>query len=338
MRLRRVLGIGVGVLLAVTASIYLLNAPWLAPRMAGTPKIMAHRGIHQDFDRAGLGRDTCTATRIREPIIPEIENTIRSMQAAFALGADVVELDVHPTTDGQFAVFHDWTLDCRTEGHGETRSHSMAYLRTLDVGYGYTADGGNTFPLRGTGVGLMPSFADVMNAFPGRRFMVNFKSNDPTEGQQFAALLRANPSWQPSVWAVYGGDRPTDEALKGVEGLRGFSVEIIESCMLPYVLLGWSGHVPAACENTIIPVPINYTWLIWGWPDRFVDRMARVGSTVLLRGPYRTPDSSDGIDQPRYAEQIPDGFPGYVWTNDINVLLASRAFAARVGTISEASD
>ncbi|MCV5111843.1 glycerophosphodiester phosphodiesterase family protein, partial [Escherichia coli] len=70
---------------------------------------MAHRGIHQDFDRAGLGRETCTATRIREPIIPEIENTIRSMQAAFELGADVVELDVHPTTDGQFAVFHDWT-------------------------------------------------------------------------------------------------------------------------------------------------------------------------------------------------------------------------------------
>jgi len=103
--------------------------------------------------------------RVREPITPEIENTIDSMRAAFELGADAVELDVHPTTDVQFAVFHDWTLDCRTEGHGETRAHDMAYLKTLDVGYGYSADGGRTFPLRGKGIGLMPSFADVMQAF-----------------------------------------------------------------------------------------------------------------------------------------------------------------------------
>jgi glycerophosphoryl diester phosphodiesterase len=329
MRLRRVLGIGGAVLLAASASIYLLNAPWLAPRMAGTPKIMAHRGIHQDFDRAGLKSDTCTATRIREPIASEIENTIGSMRAAFDLGADVVELDVHPTTDGRFAVFHDSTLDCRTEGHGETRTHDMAYLKTLDVGYGYTADGGKTFPLRGKGVGLMPSFAEVMTAFQGQKFLVNFKSNDPAEGQRFAALLRANPSWRTSIWAVYGGERPTQEAIKAIEGLKGFTMESVKSCLLPYLLLGWSGYMPSACANTIVPVPINYTWLMWGWPDRFVDRMNRVGSTVLLRGPYRSADSSDGVDRPKYAEQIPDGFPGYIWTNDINVVLKSRAFGPR---------
>ena len=33
----------------------------------------------------------------------------------------MIEIDVHPTTDGQFAVFHDWTLDCRTNGAGVTR-------------------------------------------------------------------------------------------------------------------------------------------------------------------------------------------------------------------------
>ncbi|MGD9503095.1 MAG: glycerophosphodiester phosphodiesterase, partial [Methyloceanibacter sp.] len=228
---------------------------------------------------------------------------------------------------------HDWTLDCRTEGHGETRAHDMAYLRTLDVGYGYTADGGKTFPFRGKGVGLMPSFADVMDAFPGKRFLVNFKSNDPTEGERFAALVRANPSWRGSIWAVYGGERPTKKAIEGVEGLQGFTPASVKSCLLPYLLLGWSGYVPSACANTIVPVPINYAWLMWGWPDRFIDRMTRVGSTVLLSGPYGSADSSDGIDQPRYAEQVPDGFPGYVWTNDIGVVLASGAFAARVGLV-----
>jgi glycerophosphoryl diester phosphodiesterase len=36
-----------------------------------------------------------------------IENTIPSMQAAVAAGAQVIELDVHLTPDNVFAVFHD---------------------------------------------------------------------------------------------------------------------------------------------------------------------------------------------------------------------------------------
>ena len=116
--------------------------------------LLAHRGLAQTFTREDLERDTCTATRINPPEHAFIENTLPSMEAAFAAGADVVEFDVHPTTDGQFAVFHDWTLDCRTEGNGKTRDHAMADLKRLDVGYGYTADGGKTFPLRGKGVGL----------------------------------------------------------------------------------------------------------------------------------------------------------------------------------------
>jgi glycerophosphoryl diester phosphodiesterase len=77
-------------------------------------------------------------------------------------GAGIVELDVHPTSDGQIAVFHDWTLECRTDGHGVTREHNLADLKQLDVGYGYTSDDGKTYPLRGTGVGLLPSLDECM--------------------------------------------------------------------------------------------------------------------------------------------------------------------------------
>jgi hypothetical protein len=64
------------------------------------------------------------------------------------MGADLVEIDVAPTPTGN-GVFHDWTVDCRTEGKGEVRAATMAELKQLDPGYGYTADGGKTFPLRG---------------------------------------------------------------------------------------------------------------------------------------------------------------------------------------------
>ena len=52
----------------------------------------------------------------------------------------------------QLAVFHDHGLQCRTEANGSPTELILAQLQTLDVGYGYTADGGATFPFRGRDV------------------------------------------------------------------------------------------------------------------------------------------------------------------------------------------
>ncbi len=182
----------------------------LHPAAAGAPVLLAHRGLAQTYTREDLERDTCTATRINPPEHEFIENTLPSMEAAFAAGADVVEFDVHPTTDGNFAVFHDWTLGCRTEGNGTTRDHTMADLKKLDVGYGYTADGGQTFPLRGKGVGLMPALDEVLTAFPDKRFLINVKSNDASEGEKLAAhIAKLSPQSQARLM-VYGGTNPLE--------------------------------------------------------------------------------------------------------------------------------
>ena len=124
--MRRALWIGLAVVLAFAAFAYLNNTNLLATPDVGDPLLLAHRGLAQTYHREGLDNDTCTATRIDPPEHPYLENTIASMHAAFAAGADIVEFDVHPTTDGAFAVFHDWTVDCRTEGKGVTRQHTLA--------------------------------------------------------------------------------------------------------------------------------------------------------------------------------------------------------------------
>src|SRR5262245_16840649 len=111
------------VLLAAFA--FLNNTNWLVFDRPSGPTLLAHRGLAQTYDAAGLERDTCTATRMHPPEHAFLENTLPSMRAAFEAGADIVEFDIHPTTDGHFAVFHDWTLDCRTEGRGVTREHSL---------------------------------------------------------------------------------------------------------------------------------------------------------------------------------------------------------------------
>jgi hypothetical protein len=75
-------------------------------------------------------------------------------------------------------------------GHGVTRRQSMAYLKTLDIGCGYTADGGKTYPFRGKGVGIMPTLNEVLIAFPGRQFVINMESRDPAEGERLFNYLR----------------------------------------------------------------------------------------------------------------------------------------------------
>ena len=152
----------------------------------GGVQLLAHRGVHQ-----------------------YLENTIESMKKAFAFGADIIEIDIHPTSDGKFAVFHDWTIDCRTEGKGVTREHSLSYLQSLDIGYGYTHDQGKTYPFRGLGVSAMSSLTEVLNTFPTQRILINIKSNSESEAKLIDHFLRKRAEQDRKRLMFYGGEKPT---------------------------------------------------------------------------------------------------------------------------------
>jgi glycerophosphoryl diester phosphodiesterase len=283
--------------------------------------LIAHRGVHQTFSKEGVGNDTCTADRIYPPTHDFIENTLPSMEAAFAAGADVVELDVHLTPDKQFAVMHDWTVDCRTEGQGVTEELEMAYLKTLDLCYGYSADGGKTHPLRGKGVGMMPTLPEVLARFPDRQFLVNFKSNRIEEGEALAQLVAAHPEWRNAIWGSYGGDPPTLRSMELIDGLRGYTRKSMTDCVIAYELTGWTGVVPEPCRNSVVLVPSNLTWMVWGWPHKFTRRMEAAGSTVILLGPFESGDmGTRGIDSLEELNAVPEKFHGYVWTNRIELI------------------
>jgi glycerophosphoryl diester phosphodiesterase len=304
----------------VFAAIYANNTNHLAAHREGTPVLLAHRGIAQRFDERELKDDTCTAARMLPSSHGYLENTIESMRASFAAGADIVEFDVHPTTDGEFAVFHDWTLDCRTDGHGVTREHSMAYLKKLDIGHGYTADGGKTFPFRGKGIGLMPTLAEVLEAFPQQRLLINVKSRDPSEGEKLAAELNKLPAERRATIMVYGGDEPIEIVRTRTPDIRTISRAAIKSCLLGYIGYGWSGVVPTACRNAMVMLPINAAPWMWGWPDRFLNRMRAVNSEVFVLGPYRGGEFSTGIDTPEQFSRLPQNYSGGIWTNEIETI------------------
>ncbi|MFH0805082.1 MAG: glycerophosphodiester phosphodiesterase family protein [Patescibacteria group bacterium] len=63
----------------------------------------------------------------------EPENTIRSFERAIALGADMVELDVHVCQTGEPIVIHDETVDRTTDGHGQVARMTLAEIRQLRI-------------------------------------------------------------------------------------------------------------------------------------------------------------------------------------------------------------
>ncbi|HEX4213092.1 MAG TPA: glycerophosphodiester phosphodiesterase family protein [Candidatus Dormibacteraeota bacterium] len=83
-------------------------------RESGRPMVGAHRGNSSEFP----------------------ENTLAAFRSALDLGVDVVECDVHPSSDGALVVIHDPTLDRTTDGSGLVLHHTLEELRALDAGQG----------------------------------------------------------------------------------------------------------------------------------------------------------------------------------------------------------
>jgi len=244
--------------LSLVAALWARNASLFAAKPEDARvKIIAHRGVHHTYSREGLTNETCTAERIFEPEHDFFENTIPSMREAFRLGADIVEIDVHPTADGKWAVFHDWTIDCRTEGEGRTRDQTMAYLKTLDVGYGYTADGGKTFPLRGKGVGMTPTLTETLEAFPEGLFFVNTKTNSTEDGQKLVRFFNERPDLLPRVWGIYGGRHSIAEIEAAFPDMPAMPRKSAKDCGLGYLKWGWTGRAPETCRGRIVAAPIN---------------------------------------------------------------------------------
>lgn len=280
-------------------------------------KLLAHRGLAQTFDVSKVNRDTNTAEIIYEPEHPYLENTIASMQAAFDLGADVVELDIKLTKDSKLAVFHDFTLEYRTDGTGEVGDYTMAELRMLDIGYGYTADNGRTFPFRGKGVGLMPELNEVFSAFPDKELLIHVKDgNMKTYEVLWSDYLSTMPPERLAQITVYGDNAGIEFLREQSPALRLLSMAMMKSALLKYELVGFTGYIPKELHNMELHLPLKYARFLWGWPNKFIERMESVNTRVVIVA--GDGEWSEGFDTEESLKAIPKAFNGYIWTNRID--------------------
>jgi glycerophosphoryl diester phosphodiesterase len=114
------------------------------------------------------------------------ENTLPAFDQAVLFGADAFETDVHLTSDGEVIVFHDDETTRLTGQPGTIEARTAAQVRALDAGYGFTADGGQTFPWRDRGV-APPTLRDLLARYPHMRMNIDAKNADPALA---AALVR----------------------------------------------------------------------------------------------------------------------------------------------------
>ena len=253
-----------------------------APKKPAGFEIIAHRGVHQDYTGSSKGvrvgkayLSECTATRIYKPTHQYLENTVESIQAAFDYGATMVEIDIRPTGDNQLVVFHDWMLDCRTNGTGKVSDHTVEYLRTLDIGHGYTHDG-QTYPFRGQGIGGIKTLGEVLQRFPVKKFLIDNKNgNNLQTAQLIVDALSQLPGEQQKLIYLWCADKAFAYIKSRLPSAKRLlmSRKQAKEILIPYLFKFGFGDLPGQYKNQGLGLPANYLWFAWGWPNRLLGKV-----------------------------------------------------------------
>jgi glycerophosphoryl diester phosphodiesterase len=134
-----------------------------------------HQFLHKKT-RGGSGKQPCTVIAHRGASAYYPENTLASFAGAIDMGADMVELDVQLTDDGEVVVFHDAKISRCTNGRGPLKSHTLARLKELDAGGWFHEK------FRGEKI---PTLAEVLSLCRGR-IAVNIEIKTEAVGQTIA--------------------------------------------------------------------------------------------------------------------------------------------------------
>lgn len=86
------------------------------------------------------------------------ENSMQSLTNSMAMGADIVELDLGKTSDGQLIIMHDKTIDRTTTGKGKPSNFTLAAIKQF---YLKSGNGHKT-------AHRIPTFDEFLNAAKGK--------------------------------------------------------------------------------------------------------------------------------------------------------------------------
>jgi glycerophosphoryl diester phosphodiesterase len=159
-------------------------------------------------------------------------DTLYAFQTAVEKGADVLEMDVHLSSDGQVVVLHDETVDRTTDGTGSVEDLTLAEIKRLDAAHWFVEGPGTThdaaekdYELRGIATGArkppkgftandftIPTLDEVLREFPEVLLNVELKPTTRMSGrlEQAVATLLAEYERTDDVIVVSFNDQSVE--------------------------------------------------------------------------------------------------------------------------------
>lgn len=226
-------------------------------------------------------------------------NTLFAFKTAiFEKGADVVELDVHATSDGQIVVLHDATVDRTTDGTGRVDAMTLAQVKALDAAYDFIP-GCNppcsgppaAYVYRGIATGAVapppgyaandftvPTLDEVLATFPGTLLNIEIKNTAPDTTpyeERLADLLRAHGRGKDTI-VVSFNDHST-EAFRAFNDGVSTAFGLAETAAWFATAAGPAPGVPS--HHDALQVPMTFNGVTVVTPD-FVDNAHARGLAV----------------------------------------------------------
>jgi glycerophosphoryl diester phosphodiesterase len=142
-------------------------------------------------------------------------NTRYALDRAMRLGSDMLELDVHTSSDGELMVMHDATVDRTTNGSGSVYEMTRKEIQALDAGH-------NLVPGEGTASGRPAADYPFRGVRLGeRRPPPGFRARDfriPTLGE----VMKAYPDVPTNIEIKGASDEDVASYLRNAEALAAF--------------------------------------------------------------------------------------------------------------------
>jgi glycerophosphoryl diester phosphodiesterase len=215
-------------------------------------------------------------------------NTMYAFKRAVGLGADMIELDVHGTSDGKLAVIHDATVDRTTEGTGQVGGMTLEQVQALDAAYDFDPEGG--YPFRGVRTGdvpppdgygpedfRVPSLSEVLQAFPDVPINIEIKGNSDLDVASFlrnAELLAQalNQAGRADIIVASFNDL-------AVARFHQLAPQVATAPGITGILAFWALGIPPGSGAKALQVPVEYNGIRITTPE-FVQRAHDAGLAV----------------------------------------------------------
>lgn len=147
------------------------------------------------------------------------ENSIPAFKSAVDIGVDIIETDVHISSDGVIFIWHDENTKKIDGSTKHVTDRTWEDLKSLDIGLIYKDKDGNK-PFKDHGLTLM-TFKEALETFPTARFNVDLKDKKDELVKGFYEILEEEDAFNRVLVASFHS--------KNLRAIRKISDRVITS-------------------------------------------------------------------------------------------------------------